>query len=235
MSRTLRFWLGLGLPLALVLAYALVSPVREGVNRGMELLTRLDVEQVKETIRGLGAWGPLLSFSLMILQSLAAPIPAFLITFANAAVYGWFWGGLLSFTSALAGAALCFGLARFYGRTWVSRITGKGVLAQVDGFFARQGGKAILVARLLPFMPFDVVSFGAGLTPMGFLAFLGATALGQLPATLLYSWSGDFFTGNTRVLVYSLLGVFAVAGIIWIIKSATKTRKETLTHESEIP
>jgi uncharacterized membrane protein YdjX (TVP38/TMEM64 family) len=37
-----------------------------------------------------------------------APLPAFLITFANASLFGAFWGGALSWFSAMAGAALCF-------------------------------------------------------------------------------------------------------------------------------
>jgi uncharacterized membrane protein YdjX (TVP38/TMEM64 family) len=44
----------------------------------------------------------------MILQAVVAPLPAFLITFANASLFGAFWGAALSWTSAMAGAALCF-------------------------------------------------------------------------------------------------------------------------------
>lgn len=45
------------------------------------------------------------SFLLMIFRAIAAPLPAFLITFANASLFGAFWGGVLS-SSAMVGAAL---------------------------------------------------------------------------------------------------------------------------------
>jgi uncharacterized membrane protein YdjX (TVP38/TMEM64 family) len=32
----------------------------------------------------------------MVLQAVAAPLPAFVITFANGLAFGAFWGGLLS-------------------------------------------------------------------------------------------------------------------------------------------
>ena len=39
-------------------------------------------------------------------------------------------------------------------------------------------------------MSFDLVSYAAGLTSMGFWGFFWATGLGQLPATLVYSYVG---------------------------------------------
>ena len=48
-----------------------------------------DIESVKAYIQSFGAWAVAASFLLMILQSLAAPIPAFFVTFANAMIRGW--------------------------------------------------------------------------------------------------------------------------------------------------
>ena len=62
-------------------------------------LVKLDMEGLKEYILSFGIWGPVVSFLLMILQSVAAPLPAFVITFANAALFGWVYGAILSWTS----------------------------------------------------------------------------------------------------------------------------------------
>jgi uncharacterized membrane protein YdjX (TVP38/TMEM64 family) len=153
----------------------------------------------------------------MVLQALVAPLPAFVITFANGLVFGWGWGALLSWSSAMAGAALCFWLARALGRPAVERLAGGGAaLDGADRFFARHGNRAILAARLLPFVPFDAVSYGAGLTSTGFGPFLVATGLGQLPATLLYSWLGEAVTGSVRVLFWAFSAVAAAAVVGWI-------------------
>ena len=66
----------------------------------------------------------------------------------------------------MAGAALCFFIARILGRDVVEKICTKKALEQIDGFFDKYGKKSILVARLLPFISFDIVSYAAGLTSM---------------------------------------------------------------------
>lgn len=62
------------------------------------------------------------------------------------------------------------------GRKVVEKLVTPVALNKVDGFFARYGKYAILLARLLPFISFDVVSYAAGLTAIGFWEFFWATA-----------------------------------------------------------
>ena len=62
---------------------------------------------------------------LMIFQSLAAPLPAFFITLTNANLFGWWQGCILSWASSMAGAALCFWIARILGRDVVEKICDK--------------------------------------------------------------------------------------------------------------
>ena len=83
------------------------------------------------------------------------------------------------------------------GREVVEKLTGKTVLDSMDGFFTRYGKHTILVCRLLPFVPFDPISYAAGLTSIRFRSFFIATGLGQLPATIVYSWAGSMLTGGT--------------------------------------
>ncbi len=116
----------------------------------------------------------------MILRAIVAPLPAFLITTANAALFGAFWGGALSWFSAMAGAGLCFCIARALGREVVEKLTGRAVLRSADGYFTRFGPQTITVCRLLPFVPFDPVSYAAGLTSLRFWPFMLATGVGQL-------------------------------------------------------
>lgn len=105
----------------------------------------------------------------MILQSVAALLPAFVITFANAAIFGWINGAILSWISSMAGAILCFYIAKFLGRDTVEKLTSKFALKSVDKFFDTYGKYTILIARLLPFVSFDLISYAAGLTSMNFI------------------------------------------------------------------
>lgn len=217
-------WVKIGVIVGLICIYIFVTPVRDGLKNIVLLFSKLDVEAVKEYILSFGIWAPIVSFLLMIFQSVAAPLPAFLITFANAGLFGWLKGALLSWSSAMAGAALCFYIARIYGRNTAEKLTSKFALEEIDKFFDRYGDYAILIARLLPFISFDVVSYAAGLTAMGFWQFFWATGVGQLPATLVYSYVGGMLTGGVKKFVFGLLILFSLSILIFLMKKIWNDR-----------
>ena len=165
-----------------------------------------------------GSYAAVVSFGLMVLQSVMAPLPAFLITFANANLFGWWQGAILSWSSAMAGAALCFYIARILGRDAAEKLTSKAGLKQIDTFFDRYGKNTILICRLLPFVSFDIVSYGAGLTSMPFLSFFMATGIGQLPATIVYSYVGGMLTGGARFFVTGLMILFALSAFVVMVR-----------------
>ena len=198
--------------------YFAVPSFKSGINTAFATLSQFDTNAVIEYLRGWGAWAAVVSAILMVLQSIAAPIPAFLITLSNAAIFGWVIGAVLSWSSAMAGAAVCFYIARGLGRDVVEKLTSKGAMASVDVFFERYGDRAILICRLLPFVSFDFVSYGAGLTNMGFWRFFIATGIGQLPATIVYSYVGGTLSGGARNLFIGLMCLFALSIVIGIMR-----------------
>ncbi|MHC6179492.1 TVP38/TMEM64 family protein [Clostridium sp. JNZ X4-2] len=198
--------------------YLFIPHLRQGINKSIDVLKNIDVGSVKNYILSFGVLAPIISFFLMILQSIIAPLPAFIITFANAGLFGWIKGAILSWSSAMAGSALCFYIARFLGRDIVEKLTSKTAIEKVDEFFKNYGKYAILIARLLPFISFDIVSYAAGLTSMGFWPFFIATGLGQLPATIIYSYIGGMLTGTVKTLVIGLLLLFAVTTLAVLLK-----------------
>lgn len=203
-------WVKIGLILLAAGLYFFVAPLQSGVKQAVAILSRVDVPAMKSYILSFGLLAPVVSFMLMVFQSLIAPLPAFVITFANAALFGWVKGAILSWSSAMCGAVLCYWIARYYGRSVVEKLTSKFALDEVDHFFERYGKYAILIARLLPFVSFDIVSYAAGLTSIGFWEFFWATGLGQLPATLVYSYVGDMLVGSVRTFVFGLSILFSL-------------------------
>ena len=220
----IRLILLLAIALALA-AYFAIPGVHSFVNEAVSVLGSADLDAVAEYIRSFGPWAVAFSFALMVFSSVLAPLPAFMITLANAAIFGWWQGAILSWSSAMAGAALCFFLARGLGRDVVEKIAGKGALAGVEGYFKKYGTRTILVCRLLPFVSFDAVSYFAGLTPMGFLAFFVATGIGQTPATIVYSYVGGMLTGGAKLLMIGLLCLFSLAILVGIIRQVFHDKK----------
>lgn len=215
-------WLGKAALLLCLLAagaaYLFVPSVREGFSRIAVMFASGDFTVVREFVASYGRYAAAVSFGLMILQSVAAPLPAFLLTFANANLFGWWQGAILSWTSAMAGAAVCFYIARILGRDAAEKLTSKAGLEQIDGFFEKYGKNTILICRLLPFVSFDLVSYAAGLTSMSFWSFFIATGIGQLPATLVYSYVGGMLTGGARLFVTGLMILFALSALIVMLR-----------------
>ncbi len=208
-----------------VILYFVVPEVKSFFNKIFSIFASMNIETIAEYIRSFGIYAVIVSFFLMVFQSLVAPLPAFLITFANAAIFGWWQGAILSWTSSMAGAALCFYIAKTLGRDVVEKLTSKFALESVDGFFQRYGKHTILICRLLPFVSFDIVSYAAGLTSIGFIQFLIATGIGQLPATIVYSYVGGMLTGSVRMIVTALLILFALSILIILLKRIYNERK----------
>ena len=232
----LKWYLFGAIALAIV-AYFCIPTVKQPIDHIAGVLASADVTRVVEFIRSYGAYAIAISFLLMVFQSLLAPLPAFLITFANAAVFGWWQGALLSWSSAMVGAMLCFGIARVLGRDTVEKLAGKGTLRGVETYFTKYGSKTILVCRLLPFVSFDAVSYFAGLTSIGFWPFVVATGLGQLPATIVYSYVGGMLTGGVKYIVTALLCLFALGAVVAILKGLFRDRrkKDTAREPDSLP
>jgi len=73
------------------LAYLLSAEFRSEVDRAATILGQGDVAGLKYYILSYGAWAPVVSTLLMVLQVLAAPLPAFVLTSANGLAFGTFW------------------------------------------------------------------------------------------------------------------------------------------------
>lgn len=217
-KKRINLMIKIGVLAACILAYLFVKPLNTAINQAFFMLRMVNVDAIKEYILSFGILAPIVSFLLMVFQSLVAPLPAFVITFANAGLFGWWKGAVLSWSSAMVGAVLCFYIAKFYGRNVVEKLTSKYALENVDAFFDKYGKYAILIARLLPFISFDIVSYAAGLTSMSFWSFFWATGLGQLPATIVYSYVGGMLTGSVKTFVMGLLMLFAVSILVFMIK-----------------
>jgi uncharacterized membrane protein YdjX (TVP38/TMEM64 family) len=197
------------------LLYLLSDSFRSETNRAIGILGRGDIAGLRDYIVSFGFWAPVASCFLMVLQALVAPVPSFLITFANGLAFGVFWGWMLSVFGHVLAASVCFGISRTLGRVPVEVLVGRAGLESADRWFARWGVYAVFAGRLLPGVAFDAISYAAGLTNMRFRNFLLATTLGIVPQTFLYSYLGrqapeyvGLFLVTTGIF---LLAVVAVA------------------------
>ena len=229
--RWLRFSLLVVSAAAFGLLYWLVEGFRAETNRALGVLGRGDIAGLRDYVVSFGPWAPVASCFLMVLQALAAPVPSFLITFANGLAFGVFWGWMLSLFGHVLAAAVCFGISRSLGRVPVEVLAGKTGLQSADRWFARWGLYAVFVGRLVPGAGFDAVSYAAGLTRMRFGSFILATALGIFPQTLLYSYLGR--QAPEYVGLFLFTSALVVVGLlVFVLLRRARERRET---SGEVP
>lgn len=220
-----QFGVLLTVALAFGLAYALSAGFRAEINQVAGILGRGDTDALRDYITSFGAWGPVVSLLLMVFQALAAPLPSFLITFANGLAFGILPGWLLSVAGHTLAATVCFYIARILGRTPVEALVGRVGLESADRWFAKWGVYAVLLARLVPGISFDIISYAAGLTRMSFRRFIAATVAGTTPQTFVYSYLGNRSSESAWVLL--IISVLVIAGIS--VASIRRDRKRKAT------
>jgi uncharacterized membrane protein YdjX (TVP38/TMEM64 family) len=197
------------------------------------------------------AGGPPLFFGMMIIQAIAIPIPSELVLIAGGLAFepliGWLVGALGSIVAAVLG----FYISRKGGRSLAIRLVGERGIKFADNWFNRWGVWAILLGRFAPFIPFDAISYSAGLTSMKLKNFMIPTVIGTLPRALFYTSLGSIFgvtfdqllesyqntgeipselQGMVTQFNYVLLGVVAVIAVIfvayWLVTRRYTAEKE---------
>jgi uncharacterized membrane protein YdjX (TVP38/TMEM64 family) len=168
------------------------------------------VDVVRSWVDGAGAaaWaGMVLGLALVLL----APVPRSAVSVLVGVVLGFGPGVALALGGGLLAGLAAFGLSRTLGRTAAVRLTGKR-LARVDRLMTDRGFVAVLAGRLLPVMPFVVLSYGAGLTSIRWGPYALATAIGLVPSTIV-----QIGVGASAGALAERAGVIAVAGVVVVV------------------
>lgn len=171
------------------------------------LTTILDADALHARVVQMGSWGPAGIIVLMMLAILISPIPSAPIALAAGAAYGHGWGTVYVLLGAEAGAVAAFALARFVGYETVHRwFGGRLSIGLIGSQNALMG--LVFASRILPFISFDIVSYGAGLTVLSFWRFAIATLAGIAPTSFLLAHFGnEMGTGETNRVVFSVLAL----------------------------
>jgi len=160
------------------------------------------------------AGGALLSVLYIAATVLGAP--GLLLTLAAGFLFGVVWGTVVVSVGSVLGATAAFLIGRFVARDWVAgRIGGSHRFRAIDGAVGRNGFKIVLLTRLSPVFPFNVLNYLFGLTDVRLRDYVLASWIGMLPATVLYVYfgttiqnvaaliSGEFEGGAGRVALLS--------------------------------
>ncbi len=148
------------------------------------------VRSIGYWIHDLGFWGYPLAVTLMAAVAVL-PIPAEIPAAMNGMLFGPAAGIAVTWTGAMAGAYISFELSRRFGRPLVERMLPARYVGVVDVAVYAVSWPGLLVARLIPAVAFTALNWGLGLTLCRRRTFLWTTALGIIPGTVLFVFSGE--------------------------------------------
>ncbi len=192
-------WLKLGALFAVLGgAYAVVSWVDVG-----ELLKP---EQVADQIRAAGPFGPILFMALMAISVVISPLPDLPLVIAAGATFGTILGTTYSVIGAEIGAIASFLIGRALGREVLTRILRTNVTF-CERCSDRHLAIFVFLARLLPILSFDLVSYGAGLTNMSLRTFALVTFVGMIPPTFALTYAGNQVASGAWLMILSGLAM----------------------------
>ncbi|WP_281887084.1 TVP38/TMEM64 family protein [Paenibacillus sp. YYML68] len=189
---------------------------------------RLTPSSIREWIV---AWGWLAPFVYIVLYTVRPLIlfPASILSLTGGLAFGLLGGTVLTVVGATMGAAVSFFVARKAG-SGIVQMKGKGKFADVQKQLDRNGLLYVLLLRLIPLFPFDLISYAAGLSTLKFRVFLIGTFVGIIPGTFAYIWLGASLAGGSRTDIAIAAVVFLAA---LLIPLRFKKKLEGTPHESE--
>lgn len=145
---------------------------------------------VRAQVDRVGWAGPVL-FAVIYGLCCLSPLPKTVLTLLAGAIFGVFPGIPVVIAGGTLGAVMAYFLARVLGRETVLRLTGNR-LEMFDRMMDRRGFVAILVARLIPVIPFTAVNYLSGVTSLRLRDLVLGTVIGMVPATSAYVVMGSY-------------------------------------------
>jgi uncharacterized membrane protein YdjX (TVP38/TMEM64 family) len=119
-------------------------------------------------------------------------LPMSVFTAGGGILYGPLWATLIVILASNVGAACAFLIGRTVARGWVAKkVQGNRKFAAIDEAVGKQGFKIVLLTRLSPVFPFNLLNYSFGLTKVGFWTCVLASFIGMLPGTFMYVYFGS--------------------------------------------
>lgn len=178
---------GIAVLAGLVLA---IPALREAAGAAV----RGDTAEVRQELDSLGAWGPLLILALALIHTVVF-FPAEIVDAAAGFVYGFFPALLLVAVCWLISGLVCYAIGQSVARPLLDRWLGLERFERMEAMIERGGVTLLIGVRLIPIVPFSLVSYAAGAARVPLWRFVWTTVVGYMPITALSVYFGTRLEG----------------------------------------
>lgn len=193
-------------------------------------------------VESLGIIGGIAFIAIYILATVAF-FPGSILTLGAGVIFGVILGAVYVFIGATLGAIAAFLVGRYLARGWISqKIEGNQKFAAIDKAVAKEGFKIVLLTRLSPVFPFNLLNYAFGITGVC-LKDYALGSIGMIPGTVMYvyigSLAGDLAgigtasqsTNPTMQWAIRIVGFIATVTVtVYVTHIARKALAETVTE-----
>lgn len=174
-----------------------------------------------EYVRELGFWGPALLAAVYALATVLMA-PGLILTLGAGYAFGVVVGTLTVSVGSVLGATGAFLVGRYAARDFVGGLAEKNPrFGAIDRAVAGSGWKIVLLTRLSPLFPFNVINYLYGATQVSLRDYVLASWIGMLPGTVLYVYLGAVAGSLTKLFAGELEGGAAQQTLLWVGLAAT--------------
>lgn len=143
-----------------------------------------------EWTQGLGIWGPVFVAAFYILACVLL-LPGSILTLGAGFIFKVVRGSITVSIGSTLGACAAFLVGRTVARKWIAgKVAKNEKFAAIDEAVAQQGFKIVLLTRLSPIFPFNMLNYAFGLTKISFWKYALGSWIGMLPGTIMYVYFG---------------------------------------------
>eukprot|EP00933_Yihiella_yeosuensis_P025981 TRINITY_DN20168_c1_g1_i1.p1 TRINITY_DN20168_c1_g1~~TRINITY_DN20168_c1_g1_i1.p1 ORF type:complete len:317 (-),score=57.16 TRINITY_DN20168_c1_g1_i1:88-993(-) len=144
------------------------------------------LDQLPEYVQSMGPSGPILYWAVFVLFECLS-LPASPLLLSSGYVFGLQFGIALSITALITAATISFALAKTILRPQLMKFAaGNETFQNINAAVKVEGFKIIFLLRLAPLLPFAISNYAYGLSEVGFVDYIVATALGCAPGTCAF-------------------------------------------------
>jgi uncharacterized membrane protein YdjX (TVP38/TMEM64 family) len=199
----------------------------------------IDAEPFRDWVEGWGALGPVVFIFVMAASVLFAPIPNVPVFIAAGLAWGPLLGTVYSLIGLMIGSTAAFWISRRLGRRWLPRLIGRHNASRIDALADSMGGRVLFLARMLPVVNFDWLSFVAGVTSIRYWVFAVASFFGMIVPTAAAVVAGDGLGRDLRITAAAIgawlaVVLFTAAYYYWRRRRYMASRRGRESHAARV-
>lgn len=198
------------------------------LREAFEAAVRGDTAEVRSKVKDLGVAGPLLILGLALIHTVVF-YPAEIVDAAAGFVYGFFPALALMMLGWLLSGLICFAIGRSVARPLLDRWFGGERFERLEAAIERGGATLLLAVRLIPILPFSLVSYAAGAARVPLWRFIWTTTVAYLPITALSVYFGTRLEGLSLTDPLVLGSAAALLALLflghWVMRRGGRTAK----------